>query len=284
MGPPDPAKSTLLHLIAAMDHLTGGKFACWTQSGRAERRPDRSLAHETRLHFQAFNLIPVLTALETWSFLEAYALKKQERLEHAHGVEAGRTGRSNEHFPRHFPEDRSNACDRARDCDDPALILADEPTGNLDASSAQEFTILSRSIKNSADLVMVTHDPHAARFATKVRYLRRASYWPRAGSGGLRRKHAELEIHQNTRPSMIRSEKKSACWRRCWRSSGAGDHSVTSRPHGGDHLQDRANDHGILSGQEHQIAQSRAGRGFDSMLAPKVTPRPPRSSKSTRRA
>ena len=68
---------------------------------------------------------------------------------------------------------------------DPALILADEPTGNLDAASAQEvLTVLSRLNREfGKTVVMVTHDPHAAQFATKTHHLEKGELLPDGAAG-----------------------------------------------------------------------------------------------------
>jgi putative ABC transport system ATP-binding protein len=178
MGPSGSGKSTLLHLIAAMDVATGGEIRVLGQDLRA--LSDRQIAHWRNENigfiFQSFNLIPVLTALENVELpLKLTNLKKQERLDHATtALNLVGLGDRLGHYPRQLSGGQEQRVAIARAIvTDPALILADEPTGNLDATSAQEvLTLLSRLNKeHSKTIVMVTHDPHAARFASKVRHL-----------------------------------------------------------------------------------------------------------------
>ena len=178
MGPSGSGKSTLLHLIAAMDYLTGGEIRVLGHNLR--ELSDRQIAQwrneNVGFIFQSYNLIAVLTALENVELpLKLTHLKKQERLEHAAtALKLVGLGDRMNHFPRQLSGGQEQRVAIARAIvTDPALILADEPTGNLDASSAQEvLTILSRLNKEfGKTIVMVTHDPHAARFATKVRHL-----------------------------------------------------------------------------------------------------------------
>ena len=178
MGPSGSGKSTLLHLIAAMDVATGGQIRVLGQDLRA--LSDRQIAHWRNENigfvFQSFNLIPVLTALENVELpLKLTRLKKQERLDHAStALQLVGLGDRLGHYPRQLSGGQEQRVAIARAIvTDPALILADEPTGNLDATSAQEIlTLLSRLNKeHGKTIVMVTHDPHAARFASKVRYL-----------------------------------------------------------------------------------------------------------------
>ncbi len=178
MGPSGSGKSTLLHLIAAMDRPTNGEIRVLGHNLR--ELGDRQIARWRNEHvgfiFQQFNLIPVLTALENVELpLKLTGLSKSERIAHATtalklvGLE-DRLG----HFPRQLSGGQEQRVAIARAIvTDPALILADEPTGNLDAASAQEvLTILAKLNKEyGKTIVMVTHDPHAAKFATRTHYL-----------------------------------------------------------------------------------------------------------------
>jgi putative ABC transport system ATP-binding protein len=178
MGPSGSGKSTLLHLIAAMDRPTGGEIRVLGHNLRELN--DREIAHWRNEHvgfvFQQFNLIPVLTAIENVELpLMLTHLKKSERLEHATtALKLVGLGDRLRHFPRQLSGGQEQRVAIARAIvTDPALILADEPTGNLDAGSAQEvLTILSRLNKEfGKTIVMVTHDPHAAQFSTRVHHL-----------------------------------------------------------------------------------------------------------------
>ncbi len=185
MGPSGSGKSTLLHLIAAMDKATGGEIRVLDHNLR--QMSDREIAHWRNEHigfiFQQFNLIPVLTALENVELpLKLTHLKKQERLEHAAtALKLVGLGDRLGHYPRQLSGGQEQRVAIARAIvTDPALILADEPTGNLDATSAEEvLTILSKLNRDHGKtIVMVTHDPHAARFATKVRHLEKGELLP----------------------------------------------------------------------------------------------------------
>jgi putative ABC transport system ATP-binding protein len=182
MGPSGSGKSTLLHLVAAMDVATGGEIRVLGQDLRA--LSDRQIAHWRNENigfiFQSFNLIPVLTALENVELpLKLTNLKKQERYDHATtALKLVGLGDRLGHFPRQLSGGQEQRVAIARAIvTDPALILADEPTGNLDATSAEDIlSLLSRLNKeHGKTIVMVTHDPHAARFASKVRYLEKGA-------------------------------------------------------------------------------------------------------------
>jgi putative ABC transport system ATP-binding protein len=185
MGPSGSGKSTLLHLIAAMDKATGGSIRVLGHNLR--ELSEREIAHWRNEHigfiFQQFNLIPVLTALENVELpLKLTNLSKAERIDHAR-VALKLVGLEDrlKHYPRQLSGGQEQRVAIARAIvTDPALILADEPTGNLDAASAQEvLTILSRlNMAHGKTIVMVTHDPHAAKFASKVRHLEKGELLP----------------------------------------------------------------------------------------------------------
>jgi len=185
MGPSGSGKSTLLHLIAAMDRPTDGEILVLGENLRA--LSDREIAHWRNVHigfvFQSFNLIPVLTAIENVELpLKLTSLKKKERMEHAStALTLVGLGDRLTHLPRQLSGGQEQRVAIARAIvTDPDLILADEPTGNLDATSATEvLTLLSRLNKEfGKTIVMVTHDPHAARFATKIRHLEKGELLP----------------------------------------------------------------------------------------------------------
>jgi putative ABC transport system ATP-binding protein len=185
MGPSGSGKSTLLHLVAAMDRPTSGDIIVLGQNLR--ELDDGAIARWRNRHvgfvFQSFNLIPVLTAMENVELpLKLTRLKKSERLEHAaHALELVGLGDRMKHTPRQLSGGQEQRVAIARAIvTDPDLILADEPTGNLDASSAQEvLALLGRLNQEFAKtIVLVTHDPHAARFSSHIRYLDKARLLP----------------------------------------------------------------------------------------------------------
>jgi putative ABC transport system ATP-binding protein len=178
MGPSGSGKSTLLHLIAAMDKVTSGEITVLGENLR--EMSDRAIAHWRNEHvgfiFQSFNLIPVLTAIENVELpLKLTNLTRKERLEHATtALQLVGLGDRLKHYPRQLSGGQEQRVAIARAIvTDPALILADEPTGNLDATSAVEvLNMLSRLNKEfGKTIIMVTHDPNAAAFASHVYHL-----------------------------------------------------------------------------------------------------------------
>ena len=185
MGPSGSGKSTLLHLIAAMDRPTDGQILVLGENLRT--LSDREIAHWRNVHigfvFQSFNLIPVLSALENVELpLKLTNLNKKERNEQAaRALKLVGLGDRVNHLPRQLSGGQEQRVAIARAiATDPDLILADEPTGNLDATSATDvLNLLSRLNKEfGKTIVMVTHDPHAASFASKIRHLEKGELLP----------------------------------------------------------------------------------------------------------
>jgi len=185
MGPSGSGKSTLLHLIAAMDKATDGEIEVLGSDLRS--MSDREIAHWRNVHigfvFQSFNLLPVLTALENVELpLKLTNLSKKERIEHAQtALKLVGLGDRMGHLPKQLSGGQEQRVAIARAIvTDPDLILADEPTGNLDAAAAEDvltmLTRLNREFKKT--IIMVTHDPHAAKFATTIRHLEKGQLLP----------------------------------------------------------------------------------------------------------
>lgn len=178
MGPSGSGKTTLLNLIAGIDrpnkgtvNVAGTDIVALNESRLASWR-----ATHVGFVFQFYNLIPVLTAYENVELpLLLTSLSKQERREH---VETALTVVGLQDRMRHYPKQLSGGQEQrvaiARAiATDPTLLVADEPTGDLDKHSADEILILldrlNREFKKT--IVMVTHDPRAAEKAHVIRHL-----------------------------------------------------------------------------------------------------------------
>src|SRR5881409_1586402 len=178
MGPSGSGKTTLLNLIAGLDRPDGGTV---TVAGTdVTKLSESQLAKWRATHigfvFQFYNLIPVLTAFENVELpLLLAPLSKSERRKH---VETALTlvslGDRMHHYPRQLSGGQEQRVAIARAiATDPTILVADEPTGDLDRKSAEEvLTLLERLNKEfKKTIVMVTHDPHAAERAHLVRHL-----------------------------------------------------------------------------------------------------------------
>jgi len=178
MGPSGSGKSTLLHLVAGIDRPTAGDVRVLGDdvSSLSEKEMARWRSENVGYVFQTFNLIPVLTALENVELpLLLTSLSKPERRKHAQtALEIVGLGDRLDHFPRQLSGGQEQRVAIARAIvSDPKIILADEPTGDLDAASAKDvLDILTRLNRDHGKtIVMVTHDPQAAKSAHRVRHL-----------------------------------------------------------------------------------------------------------------
>ncbi|RKH91856.1 ABC transporter ATP-binding protein [Corallococcus sp. AB045] len=178
MGPSGSGKSTLLNLVSGLDRPTSGLVEV---AGRdLARMNDRELSDWRAAHvgfvFQLYNLIPVLTAAENVELpLLLTPLTRGERRRHvAAALELVGLGHRMGHRPPQMSGGEQQRVAIARAIvSDPDLIIADEPTGDLDRKSAEAvldlFGVLHRDLHKT--LVMVTHDPHAAERAGRVHHL-----------------------------------------------------------------------------------------------------------------
>lgn len=178
MGPSGSGKTTLLNLIAGIDrpdkgsiNVSGTDIAALNESRLAKWR-----SSNVGFIFQFYNLIPVLTAYENVELpLLLTSLSKQERRQH---VETALTVVGLNDRMRHYPKQLSGGQEQrvaiARAiATDPTILVADEPTGDLDKQSADEIlTLLERlNTEFKKTIVMVTHDPRAAEKAHIIRHL-----------------------------------------------------------------------------------------------------------------
>ena len=178
MGPSGSGKTTLLNLIAGIDRPSSGKVVVdgQTISSLSEANLTRWRSRHVGFIFQLYNLIPVLTAFENVEMpLLLTKLSKKERREHVMAAltMVGLADRIR-HYPRQLSGGQEQRVAIARAVvSDPTVLVADEPTGDLDAKSAHE--ILDLLDKLNTDLhktiVMVTHDPKAAERAHSVMHL-----------------------------------------------------------------------------------------------------------------
>jgi putative ABC transport system ATP-binding protein len=178
MGPSGSGKTTLLNLIAGIDRPTSGRIV--VDGKEISKFNETALATWRARHigfiFQMYNLIPVLTALENVELpLLLTKFSKKERRERARTalniVDLGdRVG----HYPRQLSGGQEQRVAIARAIvTDPSILVADEPTGDLDAKNAEETLELLRRLNEEFQktIVMVTHDPKAALRAKRTLHL-----------------------------------------------------------------------------------------------------------------
>ena len=178
MGPSGSGKTTLLNIIAGIDRPSGGLIRAINED--ITQMSESQLAEWRNRHvgyvFQSFNLIPVLTAYENVELpLLLTRLSAQKRRDHVMtALKLVNLEDRAEHLPRQLSGGQEQRVAIARAIvADPTLILADEPTGDLDQKSAEEILTLLSKLKSDYQktIIMVTHDPRAAGYASRSRHL-----------------------------------------------------------------------------------------------------------------
>jgi putative ABC transport system ATP-binding protein len=178
MGPSGSGKTTLLNLIAGIDRPTSGKVVvAGTDLGAlSEGQLAKWRSRSVGFIFQFYNLIPVLTAVENVELpLLLTRLPKKQRRERAlTALKVVGLADRYKHYPRQLSGGQEQRVAIARAIvGDPAVLVADEPTGDLDAKSAEEILNLLQTLNRDfkKTIVMVTHDPRAAERAHIERHL-----------------------------------------------------------------------------------------------------------------
>jgi putative ABC transport system ATP-binding protein len=172
MGPSGSGKSTLLNIIAGIDRPSGGDLRVLGEDISAMSEDDLATWRNQNVGFvfQHFNLIPVLTAFGNVELpLLLTPLSKKERREHV-VTALNLVGLSDrvDHYPRQLSGGQEQRVSIARAIvTDPTFVLADEPTGDLDAESAEEVMKILAKLNQQfrKTIILVTHDPRAAAFA-----------------------------------------------------------------------------------------------------------------------
>jgi putative ABC transport system ATP-binding protein len=180
MGPSGSGKTTLLNLIAGLDRATLGSVVVHDHelTEMSESQLTRWRADNVGFVFQMYNLIPVMTAFENVELplLLTHLSRKQRRQSAMTALRiVGLEGRE-DHYPRQLSGGQEQRVSIARAIvADPYLIVADEPTGDLDRKSADEILELLGALNRDPDrkktIVMVTHDPQAASHAKRILHL-----------------------------------------------------------------------------------------------------------------
>jgi putative ABC transport system ATP-binding protein len=178
MGPSGSGKTTLLNLIAGIDRPSSGKvivndtdISTLGESALAKWR-----ANNIGFVFQFYNLIPVLTAYENVELpLILTSLSKKERKKHVEtALNIVGLGDRMHHSPKQLSGGQEQRVAIARAIvADPMILVADEPTGDLDKNSAEEILTLMKRLNTEFEktIIIVTHDPHAAESAKVIHHL-----------------------------------------------------------------------------------------------------------------
>jgi len=174
MGPSGCGKSTLLNILGMLDDADGGSFVFNDTEviKFSERKRANIRKHNIGFVFQSFNLIDQLTVFENVELPLIYTgMKKSDRKKKVEEVlEKMQIMHRRKHFPQQLSGGQQQRVAVARAVvNNPKLILADEPTGNLDSSNGNEVMDLLTELNNSgATIIMVTHSEHDAKFSHRI--------------------------------------------------------------------------------------------------------------------
>jgi putative ABC transport system ATP-binding protein len=178
MGPSGSGKSTLMNLLGCLDSPTSGEY--WLNDNLVSEMTDSELAEVRNkligFVFQTFNLLPRMSALENVALPLVYGgASKDQRIEKArHVLEIVGLGDRVTHKPNELSGGQRQRVAIARALvNDPAIILADEPTGNLDTKTSIEIMSIFEKIHNNGNtVILVTHEPDIAEHAHRIIRLR----------------------------------------------------------------------------------------------------------------
>ena len=201
VGPSGSGKSTLLHMLGAMDRPTRGEI---NVAGQVVNRLSQGELTRFRRQtvgfvFQTFNLIPNLTALENVALpMEFNSVPKAARLNRAKSLlERFQLGSRLKHRPRELSGGEMQRVAIARAvANEPRLVLADEPTGNLDSRSGQIIYEVLREISRERTVIVVTHAEDLARLADRVIHIRDGKLLDAPPTPGLPLDRNELHLVQ----------------------------------------------------------------------------------------
>jgi putative ABC transport system ATP-binding protein len=178
MGPSGSGKSTLMNLMGCLDTPSAGEY--WLNGQEVSRMSDDALARvrnkEIGFVFQTFNLLPRATALQNVELPLVYAgvSSAERRRKATHALERVGLGARMDHRPNELSGGQRQRVAIARGLvNDPALLLADEPTGNLDSTTTEEILGVFKSLHQQGQtIVIVTHEPDVAQHAERTVVIR----------------------------------------------------------------------------------------------------------------
>jgi len=174
IGPSGSGKSTIMNLVGALDLATDGEIYLDGQNIEKLEESDLAQIRGSKIGFvfQTFNLIPTLTAMENIALpMMFHGMNKEERIDRAEKIlrSVSLTHRK-EHFPNELSggERQRVAIGRAL-ANNPEVILADEPTGNLDTKTGKDILNLFKDLnKKGKTIILVTHDMNLLKYASRV--------------------------------------------------------------------------------------------------------------------